>query len=77
MDYDLIVVKTLERVYKNYYYIIRGDVVTKNMPLMTIEAMKMETTVVSTVNGTVDKIYVEAGDSVHQDDLLVSFHIKE
>ncbi len=23
MDYDLIVVKTLERVYKNYYYIIR------------------------------------------------------
>ncbi len=28
MDYDLIVVKTLERVYKNYYYIIRGDVDT-------------------------------------------------
>ena len=26
MDYDLIVVKTLERVYKNYYYIIRGKV---------------------------------------------------
>ena len=25
MDYDLIVVKTLERVYKNYYYIIRGE----------------------------------------------------
>lgn len=24
MGYDLIVVKTLERVYKNYYYIIRG-----------------------------------------------------
>ena len=27
MDYDLIVVKTLERVYKNYYYIIRGDII--------------------------------------------------
>ena len=26
MDYDLIVVKTLERVYKNYYYIIRGEI---------------------------------------------------
>lgn len=26
MDYDLIVVKTLERVYKNYYYIIRGNI---------------------------------------------------
>ena len=25
MDYDLIVVKTLESVYKNYYYIIRGE----------------------------------------------------
>ena len=25
MDYDLIVVKTLERGYKNYYYIIRGE----------------------------------------------------
>ena len=25
MDYDLIVIKTLERVYKNYYYIIRGE----------------------------------------------------
>lgn len=24
-DYDLIVIKTLERVYKNYYYIIRGE----------------------------------------------------
>ena len=30
MDYDLIVVKTLERVYKNYYYIIRGEIYEKN-----------------------------------------------
>ena len=30
MDYDLIVVKTLERVYKNYYYIIRG----RNRPFL-------------------------------------------
>ena len=45
------------------------------MPLMTIEAMKMETTVVSKVAGTVDKIYVQQGDSVSQDDLLISFHL--
>ncbi len=51
-----------------------GDVVSKNMPLMTIEAMKMETTVLATVNGVIDKIYVEPGESVHQDDLLISFH---
>ena len=31
MDYDLIVVKTLERVYKNYYYIIRGKTYTKTV----------------------------------------------
>ena len=30
MDYDLIVVKTLERVYKNYYYIIRGKIMKKD-----------------------------------------------
>ena len=45
------------------------------MPLMTVEAMKMETTVVSKVNGSVDKIYVKEGDAVHQDDLLISFHL--
>ena len=47
------------------------------MPLMTVEAMKMETTVVSKVNGKVDKIYVSAGDSVNQDDLLISFVVNE
>lgn len=52
-----------------------GDAVTENMPLLTVEAMKMETTVVSKITGTVDKIYVQQGDTVSQDDLLVSFHI--
>ena len=54
-----------------------GDVVTENMPLMTVEAMKMETTVVSKVNGKVDKVYVAPGDSVAQNDLLISFVIEE
>lgn len=52
-----------------------GDPVTENMPLLTVEAMKMETTVVSKITGTVDKIYVQQGDTVSQDDLLISFHI--
>ena len=34
MDYDLIVVKTLERDYKNYYYIIRGNLKMKRMSKM-------------------------------------------
>lgn len=54
-----------------------GDEVTVNMPLMTVEAMKMETTVVSRVAGKVDKIYVAEGDRVSQDDLLISFEITE
>ena len=54
-----------------------GDVVKKNMPLMTIEAMKMETTVTSRVSGVVDKIYVSEGDEVNQDALLVSFILDE
>lgn len=52
-----------------------GDEVTVNMPLMTVEAMKMETTVVSTVNGKVDKIYVKEGEQVNQEDLLISLKL--
>lgn len=35
MDYDLIVVKTLERVYKNYYYIIRGEFLLALVKMIT------------------------------------------
>ena len=52
-----------------------GDPVEINQPLMTVEAMKMETTVVSKINGTVDKIYVKEGDSVKPEDLMISFHL--
>ena len=54
-----------------------GDHVTKNMQLMVIEAMKMETTVISKVNGIVDKIYVKNGEEVNEDTLLASFIIDE
>lgn len=47
----------------------------KIMPLMVIEAMKMETTVISKVNGIVDKIYVKDGEEVNEDTLLASFII--
>lgn len=50
-----------------------GDRVTKNSPLMTVEAMKMETTVVSTMDAIVDKIYVAPKDQVNAEDLLISF----
>lgn len=37
----------------------------------------METTVVSKVNGSVDKLYVKPGDRVNSEDLLVSFVVEE
>ena len=40
MDYDLIVVKTLERVYKNYYYIIRGVLTMKSESTQRGEMMQ-------------------------------------
>ncbi|MGM9972813.1 MAG: pyruvate carboxylase [Clostridiaceae bacterium] len=57
-------------------FVKEGDKVTVNMPLMTIEAMKMETTLVSAVEGTIDKIYVSPKDRVNQEDLLLSFVLK-
>ncbi len=54
-----------------------GDPVEKNTPLMVIEAMKMETTVVAGVKGIIDKIYVKDGDEVDLDALLVSFILDE
>ena len=54
-----------------------GDTVAAGQTLVVLEAMKMETTVVSTVNGKVDKIYVKEGEQVNQEDLLISFEIDE
>lgn len=50
-----------------------GDKVKKNDLLLTVEAMKMETTFVSKVDGVVDKIYVKEGERVSQEDLLITF----
>ena len=54
-----------------------GQAVKKGDAVIILEAMKMETTVVSTVNGKVDKIYVKEGEQVNQEDLLISFEIDE
>lgn len=54
-----------------------GDEVKVNQPLMIVEAMKMETTFVSKINGKVDKLYVAPGDRVNTEDLLISFILDE
>lgn len=50
-----------------------GDKVEKNDTLMTVEAMKMETSIVSKISGVVDKIYVKDGERVMQEELLITF----
>ena len=51
------------------------DIGGSSNPVKVIEAMKMETTVISKVNGIVDKIYVKDGEEVNEDTLLASFII--
>jgi pyruvate carboxylase len=48
-----------------------GAKVTKGDKLVTLEAMKMQTTIYASMDGTVDKILVAVGDTVESKDLLV------
>ena len=48
-----------------------GEKLEKNKPLMVIEAMKMETNVVSNVDGVVDKIYVKENQIVESGELII------
>ena len=58
-------------------FVKEGDRVENNTVLMTVEAMKMETSVLSKISGVVDKIYAREGSSVSQEELLVSFKVDE
>ncbi|MBF7096431.1 pyruvate carboxylase [Alkalibacter mobilis] len=48
-----------------------GDEVKVNQPLMIIEAMKMETEIVSSVDGIVEKVYAQKGQSVKSGELVI------
>ena len=48
-----------------------GEKVKKGDHLLITEAMKMETTVQAPFDGTVKAIYVESGDTIEKDDLLI------
>jgi pyruvate carboxylase len=48
-----------------------GEEVAVNQPLFVIEAMKMETTITAVKNGKVNKIFVEPGDMVKPEDLVI------
>jgi pyruvate carboxylase len=48
-----------------------GDEVAKNTPLFTIEAMKMESTIVAPQSGKIAAVVLTAGQLVEQDDLII------
>ncbi|MFY8022360.1 MAG: biotin/lipoyl-containing protein, partial [Bacteroidia bacterium] len=48
-----------------------GDSIQKNSPLFTVEAMKMESTVISPLSGTVKSIVLKEGSLIEQDDLII------
>jgi pyruvate carboxylase len=52
-----------------------GDKIQKNTPLFTIEAMKMESTVLAPVDGAVRKIHLKDGDLLEQDDCVVEMEV--
>jgi pyruvate carboxylase len=52
-------------------FVGEGDAVAANQPLFTIEAMKMETTVLAHQSGTVSAIVLKEGTMVEADDLVI------
>jgi pyruvate carboxylase len=48
-----------------------GDVINKNTPLFTIEAMKMESTIVASKDGAVKGVLLTEGVFVEQDDVVL------
>ncbi|WP_043526536.1 acetyl/propionyl/methylcrotonyl-CoA carboxylase subunit alpha [Litchfieldella xinjiangensis] len=54
-----------------------GTPVEKGMPLMVMEAMKMEHTLSAPADGHVESFHFAAGDTVGQGDVLLEFNVKQ
>lgn len=54
-----------------------GEAVSQGQPIAVIEAMKMETNIIATMDGDVDKIYVKQGDQVVSGQLIAKMKKEE
>lgn len=54
-------------------FVKSGDIVKINQPLFTVEAMKMETTVLSKSEGIIDEIFISEGEKINDDELTITF----
>ena len=53
-------------------HVAAGEAVTKGQPLVVVEAMKMEHTLVAPLDGSVSDVLVRVGQQVAVDELLVA-----
>ncbi len=51
-----------------------GDIVQKNTTLLVLEAMKMENNINAAVGGRIEKIFIEAGNSVDKNTQLIEIN---
>ncbi|MGY8989681.1 MAG: biotin/lipoyl-containing protein, partial [Flavobacteriales bacterium] len=49
----------------------KGDKIKTDQPLFFLEAMKMESSVLATRDGTVKKVHIPEGDMVQQNDMVI------
>ena len=61
----------------SFLHILEGEEVAAGQPIAIIEAMKMETNIISAVDGTIDKIYVKQGDQVVSGQLVAKLQEAE
>jgi len=54
-----------------------GDTVTKDQPLVIMEAMKMEHTIKASEDGCIDALYYQEGDMVDGGSELLAFTATE
>jgi 3-methylcrotonyl-CoA carboxylase alpha subunit len=54
-----------------------GDDVKKGTPLVILEAMKMEHTIVAPVDGIVSQVHFKVGEQVSDGDALLAFEVVE
>ena len=57
-------------------FVKKGDVVTKGMPLLILEAMKMQHEIRASIDGVVSTITSSVGTQVAADDLLIEIDAK-
>ncbi len=54
------------------YLVKKGDKISKDQPLISIESMKMENTIKSDKEGIVKQINYKVGDSINSNDPIIN-----